>query len=87
MPGPSIAEALADREDLCSASEVEPEPDAAVHQLQLEEVVVAAVVGVKQDAVRIVGQELELDGRVRPRVPLPKLSVRCLRPFKNEGRS
>lgn len=85
MPGPSVTEAFADREDLGPASEVEPEPDAAFDQLELEEVVIAAVVGVKQDAVRVVGQELELDGRVRPRVPLPELGVRGLRPFENEG--
>ncbi len=47
VPSASIAKALADGEDLGPAAEVEPEPDAAVHQLELEEVVVAAVVGVQ----------------------------------------
>ncbi len=47
MPSASITKSLADGEDLGPAPEVEPEPDAAVHQLELEEVVVAAVVGVQ----------------------------------------
>ena len=60
MPDAAVVQ-LADRrvEHLGAgpAAEVVAEPDRARHQLQLEEVKVAAVVGVEQEAVRLRGPD------------------------------
>jgi hypothetical protein len=45
------------------------------HQLELQEVVVAAIVHIEEQAVTLPGAQLQLQGRVRRYEPLAELSV------------
>lgn len=56
----AVAEVVADRDDLGAAAQVVPEPERALDQLDLEEVVGAAVVRVEQQPVTLLGLEFEL---------------------------
>ena len=56
----TVAQVVADGDDLCTASEIVSQPERALHKFHLEEVVSAAVIGVQQQTVALFGLELEL---------------------------
>ena len=71
----AVVEVPAHCDDLGAAAQVVPEPQRALDQLDLEEVVRAPVVRVEQQAVRLLGLELELEAAVRAAAPLAELGV------------
>ena len=73
------------RQHVSPVAPVEPEPDRSVHQLDQHVLVLVRVVRVEEEAAGLRRLELELQGRVGSPVPLPELSVRRLRPFKNNA--
>ena len=68
-------EVLTGCEDFGPVAPVVSKANHAGDQLDLDKVVVAAVVGVEEDSIRNSGHELELDGAVAGRVPFAELSV------------
>lgn len=71
----TVVQVPADGEDLGAAPQVVPQSEGALHELDLEEVVGAPVVGVEQQAVRLIRFELELEASVRPASPFPELGI------------
>lgn len=71
----TVAEIVADRDNLCAAAEVVPQPERALDQLHLEEVISAAVVCVKQQPVTLLGLEFKFQGAVQAGVPFAKLCI------------
>jgi hypothetical protein len=71
----AVAELPADGDDLRPAAEVVPQPEGALDELDLEEVDGAAVVGIEQQPVALLGLELELEAAVEGGVPLGEARV------------
>ena len=80
----AVPEIVADRDDLGTAAQVVPQPERALDELRLEEVVRAPVVRVQKKAVPLLGLELELQRAVQPRVPFPELGVTRGRALEHE---
>lgn len=57
-------------DDLSSATKVISQPQCSFHQLQFEEVVGAAVVGVENQSVGLFRFELQFEGPIQSGVPL-----------------
>ena len=80
----AVAEVVANGDDLRTAAEVVSQSERALDQLHLEEVVRAAVVGVEQQTVALLGLELELQRAVQASVPFSELRVTSRRTFQHE---
>jgi len=65
--------------------EFKPEQKLPVFESKFEEVILTAVVGVKQKAIRIVGFKLKADGAVQTSLPARVLHVRILGPVREKG--
>jgi len=81
----AVTQVVADRDDLRATAEVVPEPERALDQLYLEEVVGAAVVRVQQQPVTLLGLELEFQAAVQTGVPLAELRVAGRGALQHEG--
>lgn len=81
----AIVEVATHRDDLRASAQVEAKTQGALHQLDLEEVVGAAVVGVEQQAVGLLGLELELEAAIGASSPFSKLGVGVRGAIQVEG--
>jgi len=81
----AIAQVMTDRDDLRAAAEVVPEPERALDQLHLEEIIGAAVIRVQQQPVTLLGLELEFQGAIQTGVPFAELCVAGRRALQHEG--
>lgn len=86
VPEP-VVQVVADVDELGAlVEEVEPQPEDPLDELELEEVGLAAVVRVKDEAVRLVGRELEREGRVHVPPGEPREGrVRALQDERGRG--
>ena len=66
--------------------EFKPKHKLPVFESEFKEVVLTAVVGVKQKPIGIPGFKLEADGAVQTRLPRRVLHVRILGPVRGKGR-
>jgi len=80
----AVVQVAPHRQHLGAAAQVVPESQRALHQLDLEEVVGAAVVRVQKKPVRQLRLELELQRAVQTGVPLVELRERRLRALQHE---
>lgn len=69
----SIVQIISDRYNLCASSQIIPQSQRAIDELQLEEVVLSSIIRVQQQTVRLVCLELKFKGPVEVSVPLTKL--------------
>ena len=72
-------------EGLCPLPEVEPTPERAGHQLDLDEVEVSPVVHVEEQPIPLPRPELELQAGVGRQVPARELCVRAARALQVQG--
>lgn len=80
----TVVEVSSNSDDLGAAPQIVPEPERPLDQLQLKEVVSAAVVRIQEQSVGLVSLELQLQTAVGGRVPLPEPGVRVLTPVEHE---